>query len=150
MGHTGVEVSQFFDDDDTEVEYVSYTMAFEKACPLFISYGLTYDEFWYDDPYKALYQLKAYKCKIKHEDELLWEQGMYIYEAILQCAPILHPFSKAKKPLQYTEKPHLQQLEEEKTEQEKQQEIENERLKAQIWVNNWARSMQKYFENKDK
>ena len=148
MGYTGVEINQIFDNDDADVEGVPYTKAFEEACPIFMMYGLTYDEFWYDDCYKALYQLKTYKHKLKHEDELLWEQGWYIYEALLQCAPVLHPFSKAQKPLPYTEKPHLQQIEDEKTEQEKQQEVENERLKAQIWLNNWVRSAQKHFENK--
>lgn len=150
MGYGGLEVDQVFGLEKSNVEDVSYKNAFEQACPIFMLYGLSYDDFWYGDPYKAKYQLKAYKLILKREDEIIWEQGMYIYEAILQCAPVLHPFSKAKKPLPYTEKPHLVDVYENQRKQEEitQQEVENERLKAQIWVKNWARSVQKHFENK--
>ena len=72
---------------------------------------------------------------------------MYIYEAILQCSPILHPFSKATNPLPYTEQPHLAKLEQD--EKDRQQEIENERLKAQIWVQNMARIFQEKFKDKE-
>lgn len=106
-------------------------------------YGMSYDEFWHGDVYMTRYYLKAYKEKLKQRDMELWEQGMYIYEAILQCSPILHPFSKAKKPLPYTEQPHTMQVVE-KTEVEKEQERENERLKAIWWAKNWVRSMQKH------
>lgn len=143
MGYSGLKIG-----DSPKVESVSYTESFEKACPIFMSYGLSYDEFWYDDPFKAKYQLQSYKIRLREQDELMWEQGMYIYEAILQCSPILHPFSKAQKPLPYTEKPHLKEIEEQEDEEAKQREIENERLKAQIWISNWARNMQKRFENK--
>lgn len=142
MGYSGFEL-----EDNPKVESISYTEYFEKACPVFMLYGLSYEDFWYGDPFKAKYQMEVYKLRLKEKDEIMWEQGMYIYEAILQCSPILHPFSKAQKPLPYTEMPHLSQLDVEQSEKEKQQEIENERLKAQIWINNWAKSMQKHFEN---
>lgn len=144
MGYSGLEIEL-----SPKVESISYTELFEKACPIFMSYGLSYEDFWYGDPVKAKYQYKAHQLEIKKQDEYMWEQGMYIYEAILDCSPILHPFSKAKKPLPYVEKPYLNQIaDKEKDEREKQKEIENERLKAQIWVQNWARAMQKKFENK--
>jgi hypothetical protein len=149
VGYSGREVDQLFGLEKSDVESVSYTDAFEKACPIFMSYGLSYDDFWHGDPFKAKYQLKTYQLNIRHEDELMWEQGMYIYEAILQCSPILHPFSKATNPLPYTEKPHLVQLEDKENEEKKQQEIENERLKAQIWIQNVARLLQKKFNNEE-
>lgn len=149
MGYSGLEVDQVFGLEKPNVESVSYTEAFKKACPIFMFYGLTYDEFWHDDPFKAKFQLEKYRLDLKHKDELMWEQGMYIYEAILQCSPILHPFSKATNPLPYTEKPHLVQLEDEQDEKKKQQEIENERLKAQIWIQNVARLLEKKFNNEE-
>ena len=143
MGYSGFEI-----EDNPKVESISYTEYFEKACPIFMLYGLSYEDFWYGDPFKAKYQYEVYKLKIKEKDEFMWEQGMYIYEAILQCSPILHPFSKAQKPLPYTEKPHLTQIldNEEELKKAKQQEEENERLKAQIWVQNLARTLSKRFE----
>lgn len=131
-----------FKDTEPEVESISLTESFMKMCPIYMSYGMTYDEFWYDDVYKARFYLKAYKEKLKQKDMELWEQGMYVYEALLQVSPILRPFSKATKPLPYTEKPHLVQ-EQEKEEQPTEQQIETERLRAQIWLKNWVRSMKR-------
>ena len=132
--------------DKSKVESISFTDSFKEYCPIFMSYGMSYDEFWYDDVCKARYYLKAYKQKLKQKDMELWEQGMYIYELLLEVAPILRPFSKAE-PLPYTEKPHHMLIEEQKDE-EKQKELseqqkETERLKAQIWLNNFVRMMKK-------
>lgn len=137
-----------FSLEGSDVEVVSYTECFEKYCPIYMSYGLSYEDFWYGDVYKAKYQREAYKLKIRQQDEFMWEQGMYIYEAILQCSPVLHPFSKATKPLPYTDKPHTIEIEEQKDEKINEQMVENERLKAQIWLSNWVRSAKKHFENK--
>mgnify|MGYP003297365174 CR=1 FL=1 len=132
-------VEETFND---EVKSISYTECFKNNCHIFMSYGMSYDEFWYDDVYKTRYYLKAYKERLKQKDMELWEQGMYIYEAILQCSPILHPFSKAKEPLPYTKEPHTM-LAHEKTEEELLQEQENERLKAEFWLRNWVKCMKK-------
>jgi len=73
---------------------------------------------------------------------------MYVYEAILDCSPILHAFSKkGTKPLPYSDKPFLMDKFREKTEAEKEQERENERLKAIIRFNNWFKATKKHFEN---
>lgn len=137
MGYSVVD--EHFND---EVKSISFTECFKNNCHIFMSYGMSYDEFWHDDVFKTRYYLKAYKEKLKQKDMELWEQGMYIYEAILQCSPILHPFSKAKEPLPYTDKPHTMQVVE-KTEQEIAKEQENERLKAELWMRTWVRNMKK-------
>ena len=56
--------------------------------------GMSPDDYWHGDP--AL--LKAYRkmdeIRRERENEMLWLQGMYIYEAIGDLAPILHAFAK--------------------------------------------------------
>lgn len=142
MGYSGLEIGQ------DKVESISYTECFEKACPIYMLYGLSYEDFWFGDPCKARYQKKAYELQLRNQDEYMWEQGMYIYEAILQCSPILHPFSKASKPLPYTSQPHLTLLSEQEAKEKAEQEAENERLKAQIWIKQWAKGMQNKFNDK--
>lgn len=105
--------------------------------------------------------IKAYKITQKREVELtdykIWKQGMYIYEALCDVSPILHAFSKkGTKPLPYPKAPYGYEKNEEEInnsgENKKeytQQEIENERLKAQIFFNNWARATKKHFEKKE-
>lgn len=126
-----------------KVEYTSLSKFFEKYCPIYLSYGMSYDSFWYGDIYETYFYKKANELYIRRMDEFMWQMGSYIYEAILDCSPILRPFSKEKKPLPYSDKPYLLKVEEHKNEPT-EQEIENERLRAQIWANNLVRN----FKNK--
>lgn len=133
-----------------KVEYISLTERFENLCPIFMNMGMSYKEFWEEDPTIAKIYLEAFKIKQKNEirnkEWEMWKQGVYVYEALIDVSPILHAFSKAKKPLPYPEKPYgIEKLDEEKQEIEKEQEIENERLKAKVFFNNWARATKKQF-----
>lgn len=116
-----------------------------------MSYGMSYDEFWKESPYRAKFYREAHELKLKQKDELMWVQGMYIYEALCEVSPVLHAFSKkGTKPLPYSEKPYLSKIDKKVTKQEKQQQIENERLIAQIHFQNWARNTKKMFEKENK
>lgn len=145
MGSSGLESNQ------KRVESISLTALFEKWCPIYMSYGMSYDEFWKESPYRAKFYREAHELKLKQKDELMWVQGMYIYEALCEVSPVLHAFSKkGTKPLPYSEKPYLSKIDKKVTKQEKQQQIENERLIAQIHFQNWARSTKKMFEKENK
>ena len=136
--------------DNPKVESTSLTKLFEKACPIYMSYGMSYNDFWYGPAFMTTFYKDAHKLKVRQQDENNWMLGMYVYEAILDCSPILHAFSKkGTKPLPYPEKPYLMDKFEEKTQAEKEQEIENERLKFTIKMNNWFRATKKQFENKE-
>lgn len=133
-----------------KVEYVSLSERFEKLCPIFMNIGMTYKEFWEEDPTMTKQYLEAFRMKqkreIKNKEWEMWKQGMYVYEALIDVSPILHAFSKAKKPLPYPEKPYgLEEDKIEKDEKTKEQEEENERLKARVFFSNWARATQKQF-----
>ena len=120
-------------------------------CPIYMSFGMSYDEFWYGSPYRAMFYRNSHKLKVKQKNEEMWMQGMYIYEALCDVSPILHAFSKkGTKPLPYSEKPYLaDRLDiKEKTQEEIEQEEENKRLIAQIHFNNWFHATEKMFENK--
>lgn len=69
--------------------------------------GMTPDEYWNGDPALLKAYRKADELKRERRNEELWLQGMYIYEAIGDLAPILHAFAKKgaqAKP--YTEHPY--------------------------------------------
>ena len=144
-------------EDKPEVEYTSLTVLFERACPIYMSYGMSYDEFWYGGADIVKMYREANKLKLKQQDENNWMIGMYVYEAILDCSPILHPFSKrGTKPLPYAEKPYLMDklndvvVSEREKKITEQQQIENERLKFLVQMNNWFRATKKQFENKER
>lgn len=141
--------SWFETKENREVESTPLTKLFERECPYYMSYGMSYDEYWYGDAYLVKFYRDSYKLKLKAEDRHMWTQGMYIYEALCDVSPILHAFSKkGTKPLPYRDKPLLEDSNLTKTEKDKQQEINNERLKARIFFENWARATKKHFENK--
>lgn len=115
-----------------------------------MSYGMTYDEFWYASPYRAKFYREAKKIQIQQKDEELWMQGVYIYDALCRVSPILHAFSKSgTKPLPYPDKPYYAQAMEEKTAYDKEKEAENERLKAEVLFKTWARNVSKKFSAKE-
>lgn len=145
MGSSGL-ISK---EDKSKVESTSLTKTFEELCPIYMSYGMSYDEYWYGEPYRTKFYREAHKLKVRQKDEETWIQGMYIYEALCKVSPILHAFSKkGTKPLPYTDKPYMSSVSELQTEQEKQKEVENARLIAQVHFENWARATKKQFENK--
>lgn len=150
MGSSGLK------SEEKQVESISLTELFEKWCPIYMSYGMTYDEYWKESPYRAKFYREAHELKVKQNDEQMWVQGMYIYEALCEVSPILHAFSKSgTKPLPYAQKPYLYNVkteserDKEREEKEKQQKIENERLIAQIHFSNWARATAKMFNEKE-
>lgn len=147
MGSSGLK------SKNKSVESISLTTLFEKMCPIYMSYGMSYDEYWYESPYRVKFYRETYELKQKQKDEQMWVQGMYIYEALCEVSPVLHAFSKSgTKPLPYARKPYLSDMtiDEEDEKRKKQQQIENERLIAQIHFQNWARNTKKMFEDKNK
>ena len=146
MGSSGLISSE----EKSKVESTSLTELFEKACPIYMSYGMTYNEFWYGPAYIVKFYREAYNLRLRQQDENNWMLGMYVYEAILDCSPVLHAFSKKNtKPLPYAEKPYLFDKLEKKTEEQKENDVEAERLKAIIHFNNWFRATKKQFQNKE-
>ena len=143
-------ISEKSGEKGSSVESVSLTQIFEAQCPIYMSYGMSYDEFWYDSPYRAKFYREMKQIQIRQKDEELWLQGVYIYDALCRVSPILHAFSKSgTKPLPYLEQPFSYGNEAEKTKAQKEKEAENERLKAQIQFKMWARAVAKKFEKKE-
>ena len=138
-----------FSEKGKRVEATSLTEVFEKLCPIYMSYGMSYNDFWFGSPYMAKFYREAHDIVVKKQDENNWMMGVYVYEALCDVSPILHAFSKrGTKPLPYRDKPLTYDENRDKTEEEKEREIEAERLKFTIQMNNWFRATKKQFENK--
>ena len=135
-------------EDRDKVESTSLTKLFEHECPYYMSYGMSFDQFWYDSPWLTKFYRESYKLKIRYDDVFMWKQGMYIYEALCDVSPILHAFSKkGTKPLPYRNKPISEEHNDFKTDKEKEVIQRNERLKARLFFERWARATKKHFDN---
>ena len=76
---------------------------FERLCPYYMSYGMTYDQYWYGDPWA----LKAYRdakhLRDRHENEMMWLNGFYTLNAL--SVVIGNAFAKkGSAPRKYLEK----------------------------------------------
>lgn len=66
-----------------------------------MAYGMTYDQFWYGDPWMARAYAQAYLLRRKIDNENAWIQGAYFHYAI--SVALATAFSKTKK--NYVDKP---------------------------------------------
>lgn len=133
MGNSAIESNK---------ELFSYSKIFEEKCPYFMSIGMSYSQFWYEDCWIANMYLKAYSIKKEQLNEQFWLQGMYIYEALCDVSPVLHAFCKKDtKPIPYLKEPFpLTSKSETKLSEE---EAQAERDKAEIYFRQWARNAAK-------
>lgn len=72
--------------------------------------GVSYETFWHLTPKKLEYFLKAYKTKIKMQDEQMWIMGMYIQSAV--GTAVEHCLAGRKAKSEYIDKPILKDIEE--------------------------------------
>ncbi|MGN0558377.1 MAG: hypothetical protein ACI4IS_02885 [Acutalibacteraceae bacterium] len=101
--------------------------------PFYLSIGMTYEQYWDGDCCLTKYYRKAYELKRDRENERAWLQGMYVYEALCDVAPIIRAFAKAgTKPLEYPEKPYAITQKEIKKRQIETERAKYEKAKAKI------------------
>lgn len=77
----------------------------DKAFPHYLAMGMTYNEYYKEDHTLTIAYREAYRKKREVENENLWLQGAYIYQAIARVSPLFNPFAKHPKPDDYLGKP---------------------------------------------
>ena len=72
-----------------------------------MSIGMSYDEFWNQDVALVRAYRKAQEIRDRRQNQAMWLQGLYIYNALCDVAPIFHAFAKkGTKPTPYMEEPY--------------------------------------------
>lgn len=109
----------------------------EETFPYYLAIGMSSSEYWNGDPVLAKYYREAHKLKQEQENEKMWLQGMYFYDAL---STALHNVMKPKnaQAKHYPDKPYNFNNKE-KTEAEKVKEVEIEQEKAFAWMENFVR-----------
>ena len=124
------------DDGGEQSPPLCYHEILENLCPDYMAMGMSWDEYWYGDPLMTIAYRKAYELKSKSRNHDAWLQGMYIYEALVDVAPILRAFSKESKPTPYPDKPYA--LTEEEAKKRKEKEEVKRDQKNQATIKAWA------------
>lgn len=109
---------------------------FDEAFPFYLSIGMTYEQYWEGDSWLVKDYRKAYEYRRDEMNWQAWLQGMYIYEAIADIAPILHPFAKkGTRARKYAEKPYEFKKPEKKTsvpDKDKVAKAKSDQIKAKM------------------
>jgi len=125
----------------------TYTERFYELFPYYLAIGMTPEQYWDGDCTLVKYYRKAEELRNEKRNQELWLQGMYVYEAICDVAPILHAFAKkGTKPTPYSAKPYpLNNKQIKRDEEEKQRKIAE---KGKKFMEAMAASINKKFEGK--
>lgn len=78
---------------------------FEKLLTYALFVGMSYDLYWYGDPFALKNFIDAYEMKLQQDNQKLWLEGYYVYNAVGCLVPVLNPFSKEHKAKRYLEQP---------------------------------------------
>lgn len=61
---------------------MTYEQVFKELCPTYIAYGMTYNQYWYGNPWMARDYSQAYLLKRKVDNESAWIHGAYVFAAL--------------------------------------------------------------------
>ena len=87
--------------------FLTYTEQFYEVFPYYLSIGMTYEQFWNGDASLTRYYRQAAELNVERKNQELWLQGLYIYEALCDVAPILQAMAKkGTKARPYPEQPY--------------------------------------------
>lgn len=65
------------DQPPTEHNRKPFYESFNELCPYYLSIGMTYNQFWNDDPTITKYYRKAEQIRNDKRNQELWLQGLY-------------------------------------------------------------------------
>ena len=96
-------------------------------CPVYILYGMSYEQFWYGDPWMACAYREAHILKRRQNNEQMWIAGAYEHSAVQ--AVVGSTFGKRR--IEYVKKP-FEIFEKTKAEKELERREQIERLKQTL------------------
>ena len=105
----------------------TFTEFFEAICPSYLAMGMTWEQFWFDEPELATAYRKANAIRNRRKNEELWLAGMYVAEAL--SATVGNMFSKGAKH-EYPNEPFPITKDEQEERQERERKARMERMKA--------------------
>ena len=113
--------------------FLTYTEQFYEVFPYYLSIGMTYEQFWDDDPTLVIYYRRADELRNERMNQELWLQGMYIYDALCDVAPVMNAMAKkGTKPHPYPEKPYP--ISDRQRRRDKEEQERKVAMKGKRWI----------------
>ena len=114
-------------DDEVTSPTKTFTDYFEELFPFYLAMGMTWTQFWIDEPELAAAYRKAEMIRKRRKNEELWLEGIYISEAL--NATVGNMFTKGQKH-QYPAEPFPLTADEQQERREREEKARMERMKA--------------------
>ena len=105
----------------------SFTAFFDEIFPAYLAMGMTWAQFWLEEPELAIAYRKAELIRKRRRNEELWIQGAYVADAL--SATVGNMFSKGEKH-SYPAEPYPLTEDEQRERRERAEKARMERLKA--------------------
>ena len=105
----------------------SFTSFFEALFPSYLAMGMTWTQFWLEEPELAIAYRKAEMIRKRRRNEERWIQGAYVADAL--SATVGNMFSKGEKH-SYPVEPYPLTEDEQRERRERAEKARMERLKA--------------------
>ena len=74
-----------FSDVDLNAPQSEFGKYLDQICPYYMSWGMTWDEFWYESLDRLQAYWQANQFSIERRNQELWLQGLYIRSAVASC-----------------------------------------------------------------
>jgi len=108
---------------------------------------MTPEQFWEQDCDLVKYFRKAAQIKQDLRNQDSWLQGLYVYEALVDVAPIFHAFAKkGTKATPYRKEPYDLNMRQDKEKQEKVEQKSDDR--AKVFMEAFAMAYNQKFQKK--
>lgn len=104
---------------------LSITEIFERDCPYYLAIGMTYDQYWYDDPLMVRAFYKAEQVRQEMRDTDAWNHGAYVKAALDSViGNMFRP--KGREPIKYPDKPSVRAAREQQEQTRRDRKIAEE------------------------
>lgn len=90
-----------FSNVDLNAPQSEFGKYLDQICPYYMSWGMTWDEFWYESIDRLQAYWQANQFSIERRNQELWLQGLYIRSAVASCLD--KKFKYPEKPQRVTE-----------------------------------------------
>ena len=105
----------------------TFTEVFDETFPYYLAMGMTYEQFWMDDPNLTKAYRKADDIRRRRMNEELWLSGIYMCEAL--TATVGNMFTKGQK-YKYPAEPKAITRDEIEERRERERRQKMEKIKA--------------------
>lgn len=109
---------------------------FDEMCPIYMAYGMTYDQYWNCNPEEYIAYREYNRICRKRRNEDAWLQGLYVFDAITTAISNIHLDNKSHKLNRYRAEPY-DIFAENKTDEEKKADVKKAKQKVIDQLNSW-------------